>query len=49
MAGEASRHDERATLEVVFGLVIRAHDLAGEGKPREAAARLRDAVRAGAR
>jgi hypothetical protein len=49
MAGEASRREERARLEVVFSLVTQAHDLAGEGKPLEAAARLRDAVRAGSR
>jgi hypothetical protein len=45
MADEPWRREERARLEVVFGLVTRAHDLAGEGKPLEAAARLREAVR----
>jgi hypothetical protein len=36
---------ERARLGVVFDLVTQAHDLAGEGKPQDAAARLREAVR----
>ena len=48
IAGQASRREERARLEAVFGLVTQAHDLAGEGNPLEAAARLRDAVGWGA-
>jgi hypothetical protein len=31
----------RRTLEAMFGLVWEAHDLAGEGRPSDAAARLR--------
>ena len=35
--------DVRRTLEAMFRLVWEAHDLAGEGRPSEAAARLRQA------
>jgi hypothetical protein len=41
---DPTARDERARLEAKFSLVWQAHDLAGEGKPLEAAARLREAV-----
>jgi hypothetical protein len=42
-ADRAAARATRRTLEAMFGLVWEAHDLAGEGRPSEAAARLRAA------
>ena len=41
---DAQEQTARRTLRAVFDLVAEAHDLAGEGKPLDAAARLRKAV-----
>jgi hypothetical protein len=41
---DPTAREARARLEARFSLVWQAHDLAGEGKPLEAAARLRAAV-----
>jgi hypothetical protein len=42
-ADDPATQNTRRTLEAMFGLVWEAHDLAGEGRPTEAAARLREA------
>lgn len=42
-AKNPAARDTRRTLETIFGLVWQAHDLAGEGQPAAAAARLREA------
>jgi hypothetical protein len=43
MTREAAADGGRATLEAIFALVWEAHDLAGEDRPLESAARLRQA------
>src|SRR5689334_20004907 len=43
VADDASAAEARGTLQAVFDLVWEAHDLAGAERPREAAARLRQA------
>jgi hypothetical protein len=43
MTREAAANGGRSTLEAIFALVWQAHDLAGEGQPVAAAARLRQA------
>jgi hypothetical protein len=43
MADDAAARTSRDTLEALFSLVWEAHDLVGEGRPAEAAARLRQA------
>jgi hypothetical protein len=42
-ADDPTARAPRRILEAMFGLVWEAHDLAGEGRPSEAAARLRTA------
>jgi hypothetical protein len=42
-AEDPSAKQTRRTLEAMFGLVWQAHDLAGDGRTTEAAARLREA------
>ncbi len=43
IATDVAAQDRRTTLEAMFGLVWQAHDLAGAGRPADAAARLRQA------
>ncbi len=42
-ADDPAAQNSRSTLQAMFSLVWEAHDLAGEGRPIEAAARLREA------
>ena len=43
MADDATARTSRDTLDALFSLVWEAHDLVGEGRPAEAAERLRQA------
>jgi hypothetical protein len=43
MADDATARTSRDTLDALFSLVWQAHDLVGEGRPAEAAERLRQA------
>lgn len=43
MADDATTRTSRDTLDALFSLVWEAHDLVGEGRPAEAAERLRQA------